>query len=169
MSTRQRQPDGRRARKRRSLTEREGERKQRILTHGTPSITSSIANAVVIKQENIFFLTGPDGEIPIADGHGFGLYYHDCRYLRGYELRVAGTEATVLASTAYRGSEAMLQLANPDLRMPDGRLIAKETVGIRWTRTLDGATPALTDTLLFENFGLDDVEFPISLRFAAKF
>ncbi|HEU4642260.1 MAG TPA: glycogen debranching N-terminal domain-containing protein [Gemmatimonadaceae bacterium] len=148
---------------------REHERKQRILTHGTPSITSSIADAVVIKQENIFFLTAPDGNVPVTDGHGFGLYYHDCRYLRGYELRLAGGTATVLASTAHHGSQARFQLANPDLRMSDGRLIAKETIGIRWTRTLDGAVPALADVIELENFGLEEVEFPVTLHFVAKF
>ncbi|HEX6533687.1 MAG TPA: glycogen debranching N-terminal domain-containing protein [Gemmatimonadaceae bacterium] len=145
------------------------QRKQRILTHGTPSITSSIAQAIVIKSENIFFLTEPDGGIPLTDGHGFGLYYHDCRYLRGYEIRLAGPSPAVLASSSHKGNEATFQLANPDLHLPNGQLIAKETVGLRWTRTLDGDTPELRDQFLFQNFGLDDLEFPLSLRFAAKF
>jgi hypothetical protein len=50
------------------------ERKQRVLTQGTPAIVRSIANAVVIKDENIFFLTEPDGRVPLGDDHGFGLY-----------------------------------------------------------------------------------------------
>lgn len=170
MSTPYRAPSAEAEQKERPLTDtEERERKQRILTHGTPSITSSIADAMVIKDENIFFLTCPDGGVPLSDGHGFGLYYHDCRYLRGYELSVSDASATVLASTAARGDTAIFQLANPDIRMNDGCLIPKESIGIKWTRTLDGSVPELHDVLTFENFGLSDAAFPISLGFAAHF
>jgi glycogen debranching enzyme len=145
------------------------ERKQRILTHGTPSITSSIADAVVIKDENIFLVTSPDGGIPLGQGHGFGLYYHDCRYIRGYELRIADTSPTVLASTATKGDSAIFQLANQDIRATDGQLIPKETIGVKWARSLHGSVPSLHDSYTFENFGLSDVELPISLTFGAQF
>jgi glycogen debranching enzyme len=145
------------------------ERKQRILTHGTPSITSSIADAVVIKDENIFLVTSPDGSMPLGQGHGFGLYYHDCRYIRAYELCIADTPPTVLASTAAKGSSAIFQLANQDIRTADGQLIPKETIGVKWTRSLHGSVPALHDSFTFENFGLSDVELPVSLTFGAQF
>ena len=144
-------------------------RKRRILTHGTPSITGSIADAIVIKAENAFLLTAPDGSIPVEEGHGLGLYYHDCRYLRGYELRIAGRCATVLAASAYDGNEATFQLANPDLRPGGGALIPKETIAIRWQRTLDAERPTLHDVLTFRNYGLTAVEIPISLAFDAAF
>jgi hypothetical protein len=79
------------------------ERQQRVLTPGTPAIVRSIADAVVIKDENIFFLTAPDGRVPLGDDHGFGLYYHDGRFLNGYELQLAGTTPQALVSTAERG------------------------------------------------------------------
>ncbi len=145
------------------------ERKQRILTHGTPSITSSIADAVVIKDANIFLVTNPEGAIPLGTGHGFGLYYHDCRYIRGYELCIADQKPTVLASTAARGDSAIFQLANQDIHTPDGDLIPKETVGVKWARSIHGAQPALSDSFTFENFGLADLEFPVSLQFGAQF
>jgi glycogen debranching enzyme len=168
-SARQTPPPGDAAPRPRSAQE-EHERKQRILTHGTPSITASIAEAVVIKDENLFFLTAPDGNVPLGEGHGFGLYYHDCRYLCGYELRLGGVVPTLLASTATRGDEATIQLTNPDLRSPGGGLIRKETIGIRWTRTLNGHERTLTDRLTFENYALDgDAELFISLAFAARF
>ena len=122
------------------------ERKQRILTHGTPSITSSIADAVVIKDENVFLVTSRDGGIPLSRGHGFGLYYHDCRYLRGYELCIAGASPTVLASTATKGDSAIFQLANQDIRSADGQLIPKETIGVKWARSLHGSVPSLHES-----------------------
>jgi glycogen debranching enzyme len=145
------------------------ERKQRILTHGTPSITSSIADAVVIKDENVFLVTSPDGGIPLGHGHGFGLYYHDCRYLRGYELCIADQSPTVLASTAAKGDSAVFQLANQDIHTAEGQLIPKETIGVKWARALDGSVPELHDSFTFENFGLSDVKFPVSLAFGAQF
>ena len=145
------------------------ERKQRILTHGTPSITSSIADAVVIKDENVFLVTSRDGGIPLSQGHGFGLYYHDCRYLRGYELCIAGASPTVLASTAAKGDSAIFQLANQDIRSADGQLIPKETIGVKWARSLHGSVPSLHDCFTFENFGLSDVAFSVTLTFGAQF
>lgn len=144
------------------------ERKQRILTHGTPSVTKGISNAVVIKAENVFFLTDEEGGVPLAAGHGLGLYYHDCRYLRGYELRLAGEEPTVLAR-AVDGDSAVFELANPDLRLGGHGLLPRETVDIRWTRALDAAAPALHDTLTFHNLGLTAVTLPFSVSFDAQF
>ncbi|HEY8490086.1 MAG TPA: glycogen debranching N-terminal domain-containing protein, partial [Dehalococcoidia bacterium] len=51
-----------------------------------------------------------DGSVLVKDSHGFGLYYHDCRYLNGYELRLAGTEPHPLVSTAARGYMAVFEL-----------------------------------------------------------
>lgn len=166
---------GRSARGRRSRTKngRKAEladRKQRILTHGTPSVTSGIADAIVTKAENIFFLTDPSGCVPVAPGHGLGLYYHDCRYLRGYEVLLGKEQPTILAATTDDiGRSAVLELANPDLRLGRGRLIARETVGIRWTRTLHGDTPGLDDVLELRNLGLEPIVLPLTLEFDARF
>ncbi|HKT08061.1 MAG TPA: glycogen debranching N-terminal domain-containing protein [Gemmatimonadaceae bacterium] len=166
---------GRSGRRRRSRTKngRKAEladRKQRILTHGTPSVTSGIADAIVTKAENIFFLTDPSGCVPVAPGHGLGLYYHDCRYLRGYEVLLGKEQPTILAATTDDiGRSAVLELANPDLRLGRGRLIARETVGIRWTRTLHGDTPGLDDVLELRNLGLEPIVLPLTLEFDARF
>ncbi len=146
------------------------DRKQRILTHGTPSVTSGIADAIVTKVENVFFLTDPTGCVPIAAGHGLGLYYHDCRYLRGYEVLLGKDQPTVLAATTDEvGRSAVLELANPDLRLARGRLVPRETVGIRWTRTIHGDTPGLDDVLELRNLGLEPITLPLTLMFDARF
>ena len=146
------------------------DRKQRILTHGTPLVTQGIADAIVTKAENIFFLTDPSGCVPIAPGHGLGLYYHDCRYLRGYELLLGSEQPTVLAAaTDAVGRASLLELANPDLRLARGRLLPRETVGIRWTRTLHGDPPRLEDALELRNLGLEAATVPVTLMFDAQF
>ncbi len=88
-------------------------RKEHILTKGVQSVAHSIANAVVIKHGNLFFLAPPDGEVPFS-GHGFGLYYHDCRYLNGYELLVGDEHPEPLAARSSEGGRAVFQLTTPD-------------------------------------------------------
>jgi glycogen debranching enzyme len=149
--------------------EDEHERKQRVLTKGRASITRSIADALVIKDGDVFFLCRRDGSVGLQGPHGFGLYYHDCRYLNGYELRFDETELDVLSATALDGFSAVIQLANPDLRMADGRLIQKEEIGLSWKRVVDGSDLALHDLLILENYGLEGVAFDLRLGFGAGF
>ena len=76
------------------------ENKLRVLTQGAASVTSSIDNAVVAKNGDIFLLTDPNGILPLGGDHAFGLYYHDCRYLSGYELTLAGATPLHTAASA---------------------------------------------------------------------
>lgn len=145
------------------------ERKERVLTQGASSMVSSIADSIVVKNENIFFLTEPDGDVPLNGAHGLGLYYHDCRFLKGYELKLAGMTPIPLVSTAVNGYQAVFQMTNPDIKMADGKLIPKDSLGIKWERLVDGANSALHDAIELQNFGLQAIEFPISLAFEAGF
>jgi hypothetical protein len=75
----------RRAGARRTSRDRQT-RKHRLLSHGLPSVTRSIADAIVLKQGDLSLIADPDGQLPATTTHGLGLYYHDCRFLRTYEL-----------------------------------------------------------------------------------
>lgn len=91
-------------------------------THPPRQSSSSqlgVADAVVLKDEDIFLLTARDGSVPLGGKHGLGLYYHDCRFLDGYELTVGGEKnedlareykaiiAYVVYSQALKGAEYM--------------------------------------------------------------
>ena len=145
------------------------EHKQRVLTQGTPSITNSIAHAVVIKNGNLFFLTDHAGIVPLGGNHGFGLYYNDCRYLSGYELQLAGAKLLSMVSSAELGYMARFQLINPDIRMADRTLIRKEEIGVKWERLVDAGQPALDELITLENFGTEEARFPLTLTFEADF
>lgn len=151
-----------------SPEERE-ERQRRVLTHGTPSIARSIADALIVKEGGAFFLVQPSGDVPLDGDHGFGLYYHDCRYLNGYELKLAGVSPITLVASDARGFSAVFQFTNPDLRPGHGRLIPRETITGRWLRVVDGAGPALHDLITIENLGLEPIELPLELTFSAGF
>ncbi len=129
------------------------ERKQRVLTQGQASVVSSIADAVVIKDGDVFLVCRRDGSVPAGVHHGYGIYYHDCRYLDRYELGLADATGIELASSDAEGYAATLELSNPDIGTARHELVAKEHVGITWRRVLDGERLSLHDALGFENFG----------------
>lgn len=137
--------------------------------HDAASVTRSIATAIVLKEGDLFILTEPGGYVPIGGRHGFGLYYHDCRYLSGYELRVAGVQPDVLVSTTVSGFMALSQLVAPDMILPDGRLLQKETVAIRRERVIDSDRLVFYDRITCHNYGLEPVELPVSLDLQAHF
>jgi len=140
-----------------------------LLAKGAASRVGSIAGAVVAKAGPVFFLTDPSGRVPLRSPHGFGLYYHDCRYLGGYDIRVGHTRPDVLAASGARGYAADFQLTNRDITLSDGGHVAKERVGLRWTRVVDGEALALRETLELVNHDVLDVELPLSLSFRARF
>src|SRR5262249_51645278 len=96
----------------------------------------------VLKDEDVFFLSERDGRVPLSGDHGFGLYYHDCRFLNGFELRLADVHPSSLVATAPNGFKAELVLTNPDLRLAGGQLFQKEDLGIEWERVLDSSRTA---------------------------
>lgn len=129
----------------------------------------SIAKAVVIKQGNLFFLSPPEGDVPLTKGHGFGLYYHDCRYLSGYELMVGDEHPEALAARSSEGARAVFQLTTPEFQASDGRLVDRETVGLKWERIIDAESCVLHERLDIQNFGFEPVEFALRMRFRAGF
>lgn len=153
----------------RETPEARQERKQRVLTQGQPAIVGSIADAVSVKNLNLFYVAAPDGQLPLKGDHGFGLYLNDCRFLCGYEMTIAGVAPLPLASTAERGFRALFELTNPDLHLDGDKLIPNEEIGIRWERILDADQTAVHEILTFQNFGQDACDLPVTLRFNAGF
>ncbi len=133
------------------------------------ALVNSIAEALVIKDQDVFFLCERDGRLPLTGKHGCGLYYHDCRFLNGYELKLAGSDLSPLVATAGAGFKADLELTNPDVRLDDGRLMPKEDLAVLWERTIDSSRLALHDLLTFSNYGVETYSFPVALTFASAF
>jgi glycogen debranching enzyme len=145
------------------------DRKSQVLTHHTASQVRSIADAVVIKDGEPFFLCPPDGQVPVTGAHGFGLYHHDTRYLAGYELRIAEETPNALAATAVRADRMELELAMPAIDLGDGRRIGQEQLAVHWTRRLDGEAVRLHDRLVLRSHDRDAARLPLQLAFRADF
>jgi hypothetical protein len=108
------------------------------------------------------------GRNPNEDG--FGLYYHDCRYLSGYEIQMAGTRPNVLASNSDQGSMAWFELTNVKLDFKSGRIIPAQMFGISLLgRLADSESAAVHDTLIVTKYDAETQELPLSFRMQAGF
>jgi glycogen debranching enzyme len=148
---------------------RKGKQRRKSQMKAVPSVAHSIAKAVVIKHGELYFLSQPGGEVPMTRGHGFGLYYHDCRFLNGYELTIGGEHPEPLAARSWEGGRAVFQLTTPDINLPDDRRINGETVGLKWERVIDAEQCVMHEQLDIRNFGYEPLDFPITMRFRAGF
>ncbi|HEX6531241.1 MAG TPA: glycogen debranching N-terminal domain-containing protein, partial [Nitrospira sp.] len=143
--------------------------RDKTLTKGRPTDVESLAQAIVMKKDNLFFVARPDGNVPMTTNHGMGIYYHDCRYLNGYELTIGGQPPASLSASAVLGSVGIFTLTNPKMDLRGGTTLEKEELGITWHRLLDSDRPALLDELRFQNFTQQSVQFSISLTFRSAF
>ncbi|HEX6020714.1 MAG TPA: glycogen debranching N-terminal domain-containing protein [Solirubrobacter sp.] len=128
----------------------------------------NLAHAVVLKAGNAFLVASSDGTLPLADDHPLGLYLDDCRFLSGYELRVAGAQPRLLVTSALTGADAVHELTNPELELPGGRRLALQTLQVRIDRTLeDQAT--MFDRVHVHLYGRDPVALDVEIALAADF
>ncbi len=133
------------------------------------AIPRNVAGAIVIKNEDIFLLAEHDGGFPVGNQDGFGLYYHDCRYLDGYELRIGGTAPNPLVSTAARGSVSQFELTNEKLQFDSDESIPEQTFGITLERAVDDRERAVHDRWIIENYDVKAHALPLSFRFHSDF
>ncbi len=131
-------------------------------------VPHNIAQAIVAKDEDLFFLTDGNGELPLDNGEGFGLYYHDCRFLDGYELRLGGQKLNTLLASAERGYMATFELTNPTLQAGH-KTIEKQSLGVVWQRIIDAASLSLRDTLCFANYSTESIDTSLEFVFSAQF
>ena len=149
--------------------ESKDDRREETLTKARPAMADSLADAIVIKNENVFFVARPDGNVPLRNSHGLGLYYHDCRYVNGYEIEVAGVKPAHLSASSVQGSIGIFTLTNPRIELAGGGVLDEEELGITWRRLIDNETPALRDRLHIQNFTLQTLEFPVTLTIRSAF
>ncbi|HEX5473600.1 MAG TPA: glycogen debranching N-terminal domain-containing protein [Vicinamibacterales bacterium] len=139
------------------------------MTKRTAVAPRSVAAAVAIKDEDIFFLCDPTGQVPLGNVDGLGLYYHDCRFLDGYELLIAGTHLNPLTFTARNGFMAAFALTNHDISPRRGPAIAKQRLDVRWERVVDARQHALHDTIAIGNLSQHRASVSLSFAFQSTF
>lgn len=149
--------------------ESQDDRRKETLTKARPTTADSLADAIVIKNENVFFVARPDGNVPLGNSHGMGLYYRDCRYVNGYEIELAGEKPAHLSASSVQGSIGVFTLTNPRIELVNGGTLNEEELGLTWRRLIDNETPALRDCLHIQNFTRQTIEFPVTLSIQSTF
>ena len=140
------------------------------MTHKNESSAAprNVARAVVTKAGDVFFLSEQNAELPANKQDGFGLYYHDCRYLDGYRIRFAGTPPNALVSAANRGSIAEFELTNEELQVSRSS-VPVQTFGVHLQRVIDGDQLTVHDVITVDNYDVQPHELPVSFDFESQF
>ena len=123
---------------------------------------------IAIKDGDLFFLSEPGGDVPLARGHALGLYYHDCRFLNGYTLTIGGLKLELRASSTENKHTAKLQFCNPGVQL-DGRRLPKHSVEIHWSRIVSSEHLALFDTIDLQSLTSEPIRFFLTVNFQSEF
>lgn len=126
-----------------------------------------IRDTIVIKDEDLFLLTDLTGNAPRDNTNGLGLYYQDTRFLSTYELVLEGIPPTYLLSTGEMRFAEVQELTNPDLQLPDGTLVSKESLTFHRERVISPL--AVDEVLSITNFNVATVPLELVIFFDADF
>jgi glycogen debranching enzyme len=127
----------------------------------------NLSETAVVKAANAFCVTLRDGRLPVVGEHPLGLYLDDCRYLRAYELRLAGRPPRLLVSSDAAGTGAVFELTNPELQLADGSALPLQSLRVRVTRQVyDGG---MVDRITLRSHAREPVELDLELLLDADF
>lgn len=137
-----------------------------ILPAGEAIAVADIRDALVIKEGDLFLMTDTDGNLPIGQDAGYGLYKGDTRHLCISDLTFDGVRPTVLLSTAELGYSSEQHLTNPAMITASGRPVLKDTIEMRRLRVINDS---LLETIHVTNFNAFPVTLRLRLDFGADF
>jgi len=138
----------------------------RMLPQGEARVISDIRDALIIREDGLFLLTDPDGDIPLNNDSGFGLYHNDTRYLSGWNLSLIGVEPIVLLSTAELGYGQEQVMTNPELINAKGEILPSGSLEIRRQRVID---ESVIESLRLTNFAVVPLALTLQYEFDADF
>jgi len=134
--------------------------------HRAHTAVKDILGALVIRDGSLTLVTAQNGDIPIDQNHGYGLYYRDCRFLSGYVLTCNGRRPTSILSSDEKGYAGITVLTNQRYVDRDGRTVEKETLGIRRDRIIPGM---LDEKITVTNYNDFEAYVELALEFVSDF
>jgi glycogen debranching enzyme len=152
-----------------ALAQEQESNKHAVITYTHASTTRSIANAILLKDQEIFCISMPDGQIPILPGHAYGLYYNDCRYLNTYELELGDTSPDSLIAIKNYLFQANFLLTNQEILLEGGECIEKQSLTICCDRLIESRHNAMHDSIVIHNFGRQQASLPLKIFLKAEF
>jgi glycogen debranching enzyme len=134
--------------------------------HKKHTLSTNIINEMVIRDDELMFVTQEDGEIPITENYGYGLYYHDCRYLSGFLMRLMDTPPTHVLSSDERGFRSTLMVTNPEIKDCMDTTVPKETLLGTLATVIPGC---IRQSHAIRNFNTFPVTLSLTFEFDADF
>src|SRR5215831_7210046 len=135
---------------------------------GALDLTSAVlADRVILKHNDVMFVSDLAGDVPAGNDGGLGLYRSDSRFLSTFELRLNGRRPILLNHGVDRAYVATFQLSNPVLEpRHGGAAIPKQSLSLRRTRFVhDG----VHERIGLQNCNRHAIEVDLELRFDADF
>ncbi|HTX43909.1 MAG TPA: glycogen debranching N-terminal domain-containing protein, partial [Methanocella sp.] len=139
---------------------------ERARIHAAHAQVKDILGALVIRDGALTLVTMRNGDIPIEENHGYGLYHRDCRFLSGYVLRCNGKVPTDILSSDEKGYACISMLTNQPYKDSKGQAVDKDTLSIRRDRIIPGI---LDEKITITNFNRFETTVELSLEFASDF
>ncbi|BBL63644.1 hypothetical protein MSMAT_1551 [Methanosarcina mazei TMA] len=130
------------------------------------TLSNSIINSMVIRDNGLTFVTQENGEIPIIENYGYGLYYRDCRYLSGFLMRLMDMPPTQVLSSDVRGFRSTLMVTNPEMKDCTGTTVPKETLLGTIATVIPGC---IRHSQTIRNFNTFPVTLSLTFEFNADF
>jgi glycogen debranching enzyme len=90
-----------------------------------------------LKHGDAFAVLDSFGDIGRVRDTAEGLFYRDTRYLSRFEFRIQGARPHLLSSAAHEDKSALtVDLANPEILLPNGEKLPRDTIFIQRTTFL---------------------------------
>lgn len=121
-----------------------------IVIVDAPSAVQDIRDATLVKEGDLFLLADLEGNVPMGNTNGFGLYHRDTRFLSALDLAVQGLRPTILLSSGRWPFLGTYVLTNPHLVTDQGASVPKETIQIRRYRKAHARR--LSESFAFQSF-----------------
>jgi glycogen debranching enzyme len=128
----------------------------------------NLADATVIKLENLFMVAPRDGDLP-APPQAFGLWYRDCRHLSAHRLRLNGERPLLLQASDAPGARALHELTNAALPLPGGGTLPPQSLSLRVERSLEEEPGQLLELILLRSHHLGELRLGLELSLGADF
>ncbi|WP_210608085.1 amylo-alpha-1,6-glucosidase [Priestia flexa] len=121
----------------------------------------------VIKENDVFLLTEPNGDITKEHPYGLGLYTKDTRFLNKFNLKINGEKPILLSSEANENYMATILLTNPHMENEEGLTLWRESVEIERKRFINKGV--LYEALKLKNYFPKAITFSITVEVEADF
>ncbi|MBV9732937.1 MAG: amylo-alpha-1,6-glucosidase [Verrucomicrobia bacterium] len=122
----------------------------------------------VLMRGDLFGVFDRCGDLRALGAGGHGLFYNESRHLSRSVLRLASGSLSLLSSAVTQdNAHLIIDLTNPQLELPDGRILPRHTVQLQRTKFLQ--ENLCEEQIRVRNYGLLAVSLELILELEADF